>query len=239
VIEYAFDRDAVAEAIFPEVEWIDDSPAALDALPETWVAIASEQTSAERIRRSLGLWDREFVAALPRFGSLLEALLVDVVPARLDGGQVVLLYVTTDGAEFATWVGTDPRLFGEEPRTWGKLPPPLRRFLRDTHPSLGVNDWDTCGLTHPSRQVSLYERGGLAEVGVPASDTQVGEYDDAPIDLSELFQLSWDGEQHTYVTSPRFAPGELAVKYESDFEMVDLWPSLDDMFCMAYQNEVF
>ncbi|MBJ7287517.1 hypothetical protein [Williamsia sp.] len=204
--------------------------------------MAADRTSAsatERIEFALSWWNQQFVDALPRFGALLRSQLVDVVPARLDDEQDVLLYVTKDGDEFASWIGTDPRLFGSEPRTWDKLPIALQRFLRETHPSLGINEYDTCGLTHPSRQISIYERTGFAEAGVAADKTQVGEYNGEVIDLSDIYELSWDTEQHDYVTSPKFQPGELAFLYEADFEMVDFWPSLDDMLCMPYKNEVF
>ncbi|MCX6468060.1 MAG: hypothetical protein NTW76_01920 [Corynebacteriales bacterium] len=237
--EPGVDRNAVAALIVGgDVEWIDADSEAARALPEVWQAIVAARSAPERVRAAMARWDHEFVDLLPRFAALMREQLIDVVPAVIAGDQV-LIYVTTDGDAYAPWVGTDPSDFGEVSPIWDVLPEPLRAFQRNTHPGFGLTWPGVYGIRTPADQISRYERLELADLGVAPEEAVIGEYDGEPVREDEVNLLSFDEAQAFYCVSPRFRVGEIVFIHYDDFDVVDLWPTLDDIMLMPYRNVVY
>ena len=237
--EVGFDRSAVAASITGgDVEWVDADSTTVSTLPEAWQAIAAAGSAAERARMAMSRWDRAFLDLLPRFAALVRDQLIDVVPAVV-AGKSVLVYVTTDGDAHAPWLGTDPRDFGDASPIWDVLPRELQAFQRDTHPGFGLTWPGVYGIRTPADQISRYERLELADLGVAPEEAIIGEYDGEPVREDEVFLLSFDEAQAFYCVSPRFRVGEIVVIYHDDFDVEDLWPTLDDVMVMHYRNVVY
>lgn len=236
--EMGFDRTAVSALIAGDVEWVDADSAMASTLPEAWQAIANAGSARERARFALSRWDRAFLDLLPRFTALMREQLVDVVPAVV-AGESVLVYVTTDGDAYAPWLGTDPRDFGEPSPIWDVLPQEMQAFQRDTHPGFGLTWPGVYGIRRPADQISRYERLELADLGVTPDEAIVGEYDGEPVREDEVYLLSFDEAQAFCCVSPRFRVGEIVVIHHHDFDVEDLWPTLDDVMVMHYRNVVY
>jgi hypothetical protein len=198
----------------------------LPRVPDRWRPIATASGPQERREAALALWNQDFLDLVPRFAGALRSRLVDV-RAYLADGSPVLVYLAAAGGGPVSWVGFDPRTFGEPPPFWGGFPQPLRAFLHDVHAGYVSGGDAGFGPLPPAHMQTLATLADSPD-GIPGWD------DEAEIRSSRLVLIATDGGLLRLCVTPDLAPGEVALVYEGDIERRDLGRELDDLMVSRF-----
>ena len=71
-----------------------------------------------------------------------------------------------------TWLGYDPRSFGEEPEFWELIPSELQTFLREVHAGFVSRAYDRYGPIQPTEMQTLAAFAGDPEGLEDGDETQ-------------------------------------------------------------------
>ncbi|MFC4535769.1 hypothetical protein [Sphaerisporangium dianthi] len=208
--------------------FVEPGSAEVTRFPESWRPIARSSDPAHRHRSALALWSREFLDLVPRFAGALETRFFDV-RAGVTGDRPVLVYVAeAEDGGYVSWIGYDPRDFGEPPPFWESFPGPLRVFLREVHAGFVSGRQAAFG---PARPVSMDTLANLADYpdGVPG-------WEDAEMSTTRLVQIATDGGHLYYCLSPDLSPGEIALIYEGDIDRQDFSAQLDELMMSRLED---
>jgi hypothetical protein len=196
-------------------------------LPDGWRTLVEAHGATHRRDAALKLWGDEFLDFVPCFAEAWRTRLLEV-RACLVAGQPVLVYAarTDDGALFS-WLGRDPRSFGDEPPFWDLFPSPLRAFLRHVHAGFTAGPQAGFGPVAPGGMQTIAE---LAEI-VDTIETSDG---DEEIATDRLLVIATDGGLTNYCVCPD-APGQIMVLYEGDLVRSDFATELDQLMASAFR----
>ncbi len=208
---------------------VGSDPTELSRLPEQWVPIATGSDAAARRRTALGLWNPGFLDLVPEFAAALNTRFLDVRVAIVDGDPA-LVYVTRDGTGAAvSWLGLDPRTFGEPPTFWEIFPDPLRIFLREVHAGFVSGPEAAFGPLPPAYMRTLADDAGFPE-GIP------GWEQNAEIPSTRLVRIATNGWLLDYCLSPDLPPDTVALVYEGDVDPQELGPELDELMMKQFET---
>jgi hypothetical protein len=206
------------------------APADLDLLPQAWRAIALATDSAERGASALALWNDDLLTQLPQFTQVLRERLADVRVCLTDGIPALVYVVSGENLPWVTWLGYDPRSFGEQPPFWDLFPAELRKFLREVHAGFVSRDIYHYGPTRPA-----WMRTIAASMGNSAAIEDFDDVSDIPAD--QLVVIARDGGLVQYCVSPDAEPGQVVTLYEGDVDAVSFGSALDQLFLLGLDAE--
>ena len=205
-------------------------PADLEALPEAWRPIAQTTDPAVRRTTALALWNKELLDQLPELSKILRERLADVRACMTDGTPALVYVVRGEHEPWVTWLGYDPRSFGEEPVFWNLIPAELRSFLREVHAGFVSRAHDRYGPIQPAEMQTLAAFAGDPQ-GLEDWDEIQG------IKSTRLLIIAREGELMYYCVSPDTGPGEIVQLYEGDVDPGPFWPRLDRLFLLRLDAE--
>jgi hypothetical protein len=206
------------------------APADLDALPETWRPIAQATDPAVRRATAVALWNKELLDHLPELSKILRDRLADVRVCLTDGIPALVYVVPGEHEAWVTWLGYDPRSFGEEPVFWDLIPAELRTFLREVHAGFVSRAYDRYGPIQPAEMQTL-----AAFAGDPDGLEDWDEMQE--ISSTRLLIVAREGELMYYCVSPDVGPGEIVQVYEGDVDPGPFWRRLDRLFQLRLDAE--
>lgn len=208
------------------LEFVEAGPDDRPGIPEPWRPVLESPTAEARCRAALALWNRDFLDLVPEYATTLRSRLADVRVHLADGSPVLVYLAPADDGGLVSWVGQDPRTFGDPPRFWGSFPPALRTFLAGVHTGFTSGSGSAYGPLPPVHQVTLAE---LAESpdGIPG-------WADSRIPSTRLLIVGTDEGLMFYCVSPDLDADQLAVVYEGDIDPQPAGNALDELLMMGF-----
>lgn len=191
-------------------------------VPEIWHPIVSSPDPVTRIARALARWNEDFVAMVPKFAAYLRANLVDVRVCVVGGDPTLVYVVRRPDGEYTSWLGWDPRSFGEPPPFWDRFPCAVQTFLTSVHAGFAGPEGDAYGLSRPRWMTTLAARAGEPD-GLEDWDC------DAEIASTRLLVVTTNGTTLLYCVSPDLPVGQIAMVYEGDIDPQDFGSRLDQL----------
>jgi hypothetical protein len=210
-----------------DLTFIQPGSADVDRVPEPWRPIAASPDPRTRLQTALAQWNASLLDAMPQFAAALRTRFIDVRACVADYCAVLVYVATADAGRLVSWVGYDPRSFGDPPLFWDDFPGPLRVFLRLVHAGFVSDSRTSFG---PARPMHMETLASLADEpdGIPDWD----EVQDIP--STRLLRVTSDGGLTHYCVSPDLPPGKLAVVYEGEIDPLDFGDELDKLLMMRF-----
>lgn len=197
-------------------------------VPVSWQPILQAATAGERCRLARALWNSEFLGLLPRFAATLQDQLLDVRVCLTDD-TVVLVYVTAGEDRLVSWVGYDPRSFGNEPPLFTAVHPALRTFLHEVHAGFVTEEREAYGPMRPRHINTLANLTGYPD-GIPDWDEHQS------IASTRLLRITTNSGNLDYCVSPDLPSDQIALVYEGDIDPQDLGSELDELMARLYEE---
>ncbi len=203
-------------------------PSDTAVIPASWRPIVDADDPVVRRTTALSLWNDGILDRLPRFAPMFRDRLADVRVGAVDGVPVLIYVVTGIHESVITWIGFDPRSFGDEPRFWDSFPAAVRVFLRETHAGFMSRGPDQFGIGRPSEMETLAESAD--------SPDGVEDWDEThDIGSTRLLIVAREGELMRYCVSPDAEPDHLIEVYEGDAYPRLIWECLDALLMLRFE----
>src|SRR4051812_26557252 len=201
-------------------------PADAARLPARWRPILLSPDGPTRCQLALDLWNQSFLELVPRFAGTFRDRLVDTRAYLADGVPVLVYVATADEGGYVSWVGYDPRTFGEQPPFWDAVPAPVQVFLREVHAGFTSGSGLGYGPLRPAHMEIFAHMADWPE-GIPG-------WEDAAVASTRLLVIGMDEGLMYWCVSPDLGPGQVAVIYEGDVDPKDAGPELDELMMIGF-----
>jgi hypothetical protein len=223
------DQGMIAASVLRRsLAFVEEGSSDVSLVPEQWHPILLSADAESRRQTALALWNRDFLDLVPRFARALHTHLEDVRVCIVDDCPALVYVTESDDGECISWVGYDPRSFGDPPLFWDSFPDPLQVFLRKVHAGFTSGLEADYGPMRPEDMDTIANLAYCPE-GIPGWE-EISE-----IASTRLLQFAADGGLMKYCVSPDLTRGEIALVYEGTVDARALGVELDELLMMRFE----